>query len=130
MTGHDGHILKVALTPFITDGAVMGMVCHQPFSDSLPESSGFRIVYGNPHAIGDWSHARHDDPASRVRFILKGLHRTLTAGAYRMHRRVPTKIGEIKTEAETSLEEILVPFHVEGLVIYEDRRHTRITHFL
>ena len=44
VSGHDCHVLEVALAAFITDGTVMGMVSHEPFDDASAERFRIRII--------------------------------------------------------------------------------------
>src|SRR5690606_7453780 len=51
MPGHNGHILKVARPAFIADGAVVGVIRHEPFDDAGPEPGRIRVADGDPGAV-------------------------------------------------------------------------------
>src|SRR5512135_1023919 len=105
MARHDRHVLKMALTPFVADRAIVRMIRHQPFDDGRPELPGFRIVDGDPHAVADRRHTGHDDPALRVFFVSERLDRTLAARAHRVHGRMPTEVRKIEAKTDAGLEQ-------------------------
>lgn len=44
MTGHDGHILKVAVTAFFTDRTVVRVVSHQPLHYAFAKLLRFFVI--------------------------------------------------------------------------------------
>src|SRR5690606_24349782 len=71
VAGHHRHVLQMAGAAFITNGAVMWMIGHQPADDMFPESCRLTIVYGYTHIIPHRFHAAHHDPAFFIIFILE-----------------------------------------------------------
>src|SRR5690349_3488626 len=69
MSGHDRHILQMALPSFITHGTVVWMVHHQPFDDRCAEGFGLRIINRNTSAIGRGRHAGHHKPTRLITIV-------------------------------------------------------------
>ncbi|MNM06123.1 hypothetical protein D3C81_161320 [compost metagenome] len=102
VTGHDGHILKVAVTALFADRTVVRVVGHQPFHNALAELFRFFVFNRNKGAFGRWCHTGHDQASTRVFRVLILLHRTLAASTDAAQRRMPAKIRNIKAERQTS----------------------------
>ena len=98
VAGHHGHVLQVAVTAFLTDRAVVGVVGHQPFDDAGAERLGFFIVDGDPGVVGGWGHARHDDATTGVVLVGVLLDRTLATGTDATESGVPAEIRNIEAE--------------------------------
>jgi uncharacterized membrane protein YeiH len=75
MTGHDGHILKVAVTALFTNRTVVRVVGHQPFHHAFAELFGFFVINRNKGAFGGWRHTGHHQATTRVfRVLILLLH--------------------------------------------------------
>ena len=103
VTGHDGHILQVAVAPFFTDRAVVRVVGHQPLHYALAELLRFAVVDRDKGAVRCRCHTGHHQATTRVFRVLILLHRTLAASTDAPKRRMPAKVWNIKTKRETSL---------------------------
>ena len=123
VAGHDRHVLEVAFTAFITDGAVVRMIDHEPFYDARPEGPRLRVINGNAHALGNRSHAGHHNSAAGVLLILELLNRALTTRSHGVHDRMPAEIGKVETERKTGTQEVLAFVHLIGLIVDEDCEH-------
>ena len=77
--GH-GHILKEAVSPFIADRAVMGVIHHEPLDDMSSEIHGLVVGGRDDHAVLGIDHAAHLNALDRS---LQKFHRTHPAGADR-----------------------------------------------
>jgi hypothetical protein len=108
VSGHDRHILEVALAPFLADRAIVGMIGHQPFDDGAAHLGRLRFRDRDPGAVLRRGHAGHDDLALSVVLVPVLRHRALATGAHRAERRVPAEVGQIDTECQTGCEQILV----------------------
>jgi hypothetical protein len=76
---------------FVADGAVQGMVQHEPFDDIAAELHGFRVRGGHNHAIFGLGHATHFHPLQRPLEKHDGAD---PAGADGPHGRVITEPGD------------------------------------
>src|SRR5208283_955048 len=83
MTGHDGHILQMALAAFIAHRAIMRMIQHESLNYARTERGGLRIRDGNPCAFYSRRHAGHYDFALRIVLILELFLLALAASAHR-----------------------------------------------
>ena len=71
MTGHDGHILEMALAAFVTNRAVMRMIGHKQF-DNVGAKFPYAVrSHGNTHLILDRRHTGHHDFAFIVVLVLE-----------------------------------------------------------
>ena len=68
MAGHDRHVLEMALAALVADGAVVGMVRHEPLDDAGAELPRLGVVDGDARPVGGRGHAGHDDPAPACPF--------------------------------------------------------------
>ena len=59
MPHQDRHILQMTLAAFIAYRAVVRMIQHQPFDDTLSKRQHLRVVDGNAHAVCYQGHAGH-----------------------------------------------------------------------
>jgi hypothetical protein len=82
MPRHNRHILKVTFSSFIADGAVVGVVDHQPFNDSFTEGFCFGIINGEQCAIYRRSHARHDELSMFIVWVFELFHSALSASSH------------------------------------------------
>ena len=98
VAGHHRHVLQVAVTAFLTDRAVVGVVGHQPFDNAGAERLGLFIVDGDPGVVGGWGHAGHDDTTTGVVFVGVLLDRTLATGTDATESGVPAEIRDVEAE--------------------------------
>ena len=59
-----GFVLKQAVTAFIANGAVVGVVQHETLDDELSKGQRLRMGGGNHHAVLGRHHAAHVDSLS------------------------------------------------------------------
>ncbi|KPY63234.1 Uncharacterized protein ALO94_05579 [Pseudomonas syringae pv. spinaceae] len=103
VAGHHGHVLQMAVTAFLTDRAVVGVVGHQPFDDTGTEGLGFIIFDGDPGVVGGWRHAGHDDTTTGVVLVGVLLDRALATGANAAKGGVPAEIRDVEAQRQTCL---------------------------
>ena len=127
MTGHHGHVLKMTVTAFFADRAVMRMVGHQELDHRLAELLGLFIRNRDIGAVGGRRHAGHDDAAHLVVLVLVLLHRALAAGADGAKRRVPAEIRNIEAQRQAGLQQVVCPADLILLAVYVYRRHLYLT---
>ena len=120
---HDGHVLKMAFAPLVADGAVVGVIGHEPLDVAGAKCFRLGVVNGYPRPLDGRGHAGHDDPALPVLFVPEELHGALPAGPHGMHGRVPAEVGQIKAQRQTGLEQVLPVCDCVGPVIDEDGCH-------
>ena len=59
VTAGDGHILEQAVSSFVTNRAIVGMIEHQPFNDGFSKLHGFFVRGGHDHAVLGLNHTAH-----------------------------------------------------------------------
>ncbi|MNC18246.1 hypothetical protein D3C75_661430 [compost metagenome] len=79
MTGHDRHILQVAVAAFFTNRAVVWVVGHQPFHNAFTEFFCFTVINRDERAVRGRCHTRHHQAATKIFCVLILLHRALAA---------------------------------------------------
>jgi hypothetical protein len=107
MPCHHGHILQVAFSSLIANGAVVRVVCHEPFDDVGAEGGCLRIIDRGSKAVADGCDARHGEASLRVVFVFEEHDGALAAGSCGAKGGVPAKIREVELKGETGFEEIL-----------------------
>ncbi len=123
MPGHQRHILQMTFAALIAHGAIVRMIDHQPFNDTLSEFHRIRVIDRNPYAVRRRRHARHYDFAFGIVFILELLYRTHPARPHRMHRRMPAEIRNIKPQRQARMQQVLPRLHFVRFVFYINYRH-------
>ena len=123
VTGHHGHILKVAVTALFTDRAVVRVVGHQPFHNAFTELFGFFVINRNKGAFGGWRHTGHHQATTRVFRVLILLHRTLAASTDAAQRRMPAKVRNIEAKRQTSFQQVVSPVDFVFFAVYMNRSH-------
>ena len=123
VTGHHGHILKVAVTALFTDRAVVRVVGHQPFHNAFTELFGFFVINRNKGAFGGWRHTGHHQATTRVFRVLILLHRTLAASTDAAQRRMPAKVRNIEAKRQTSFQQVVRPVDFVFFAVYMNRSH-------
>ncbi len=123
MAGHHRHVLQVAVAAFLADRAIVGMVGHQPFDHAGAKLPGFVVSDGNVAVVGSRRHAGHHQPAAGVVGIGVLLDRALAAGADAAQRRMPAEIGNIKTERQAGLQQVVGAVDLIFLAVYMNRCH-------
>ncbi len=124
VAGHHRHILQVAGSTLFTHRTVVGVVGHQPLHHALAKLLGLFIFDGDIGAIGGRCHAGHHQTATFVIGILILFHRALAAGSHATKRRVPAKIGDVQTEGQTGLQQVICPVYLVLFTVYMNGRHT------
>src|SRR6185503_19960481 len=104
MTSHDRHVLKMALAAYVAHGTIVWMVQHYPLDDRGAESDGFRIANGDPRLCFGGRHARHQEFALRVLFILEFFDGTLAARAHGPQSAVPAEVRQVEAQRETCVQ--------------------------
>src|SRR5581483_6490838 len=127
MAGHHRHVLQMAVTAFFADRAVVWMAGHHVFDDRLAERLGFLVVDRDVGAVRRRRHARHDDLADLVRLVLELLHRALAASADAAERGMPAEIGDVETQRQAGLEQVVGAVDLVLLAVDVDRRHYAAT---
>jgi hypothetical protein len=74
------HILEETVPALVADGAVVGMIHHEPFNDMSAEVDRLFVCGGDDHAIAGIHHATHLDTFDRA---FQKLHRAHAASAHR-----------------------------------------------
>ena len=120
---HHRHVLQVALAPLVADGAVVGMVDHQPLDHLRAEGAGLGVLDRDPRPFRRRGHAGHHEPAGLVRLVAELLHRALPASPHGSHRGVPAEVGEVELERETDIEEVAGGVDLVRLPVDPDLRH-------
>ena len=120
---HHGHVLEMALAPFVADRAIVRVALHQPFDDAGAKFHGLRMVNRNADALGHRRHASHHQPAARVLFVPELLDGALAARPDRAQRRMPAEIRQVQAQPQASREQALVRVDLVGLVVHHNRRH-------
>src|SRR6185295_3914783 len=77
VTSHHSHVLQMTFTAFVTHGAIVRMVHHQPLNYTSAKLLRVWVTYGYTRAFSNWRHARHHDLTVRVVLVLKLLDRAL-----------------------------------------------------
>jgi len=121
MACHHSHILKMAFASFIADRAIMRVIEHEPFNHACPESLCFGIIDGDPHAVSHRGHAGHYDFAFSVFLVSELLYGALPARAYGTERRVPAEVGNIESQGQALMEQVLLAIDLVRLIIYVNR---------
>jgi hypothetical protein len=80
VASRNGHILEQAVSAFIADRAVMGMVHHKPFDHVPAEIDGLLIGRRHDHPVGDIHHTAHLYPFDGSFEKLHGAHPAGTDG--------------------------------------------------
>ena len=124
VAGHHRHVLQVAGAALFTDRTVVGVVGHQPLHHALAKRLCLFILDGDVAAIGGRSHAGHDQPTALVVGILILFDRALAAGANATERRVPAEIGDVQTQRQTGLQQVIRPVYLVLFAVYINSRHT------
>jgi hypothetical protein len=96
MSGHHGHVLKMALSSLFANWTVMRMVFHQPLDD---QGSKVRCVLSfdrDAHAVTHIGHAGHLQSAAFIFWVHVLDYGALSACTNRTKGRMPTKVGQIK----------------------------------
>src|SRR5271169_5266983 len=124
MSCHYCHILKVALPSLITNRTVMRMIYHEPLDDACPERPGVGIIDRNAHPLCSRCHTGHDNFSLGVMLISELFYGTEPAGADRSKGRMPAEVGNIESQGEACIEEVLPFAHLKGLVVNIDGYHT------
>ena len=125
VTGHDGHILQVAVAALFTDRTVVRVVSHQPLHDAFAELLRFFVINRNKGAFGGRCHTRHHQATTRVFRVLILLHRTLAASTDASQRRVPAKVRNIKAERQTSFQQVVRSVDLIFFAVYMNRSHSQ-----
>ncbi|VXD01138.1 conserved hypothetical protein [Pseudomonas sp. 8Z] len=123
MPGHHRHVLQVAVTAFLAHRAVVRVVGHQPFDDTGAKCLGFLVVNADPGVVGGGCHAGHDDTTTGVVLVVVLLDRALAARADAAKRRVPAEVGDIESEGQAGLQEVVCPIDFEIFAVYVDSGH-------
>ena len=123
VTGHDGHILKVAVTALLTHRTVVRVVGHQPLHHAFTELFGFFVINRNKGAFGGWCHTGHHQATTRVFRVLILLHRTLAASTDAAQRRMPAKVRNIEAKRQTSFQKVVRPVDFVFFAVYMNRSH-------
>ena len=123
VTGHDGHILKVAVTALLTHRTVVRVVGHQPLHHAFTELFGFFVINRNKGAFGGWRHTGHHQATTRVFRVLILLHRTLAASTDAAQRRMPAKVRNIEAKRQTSFQQVVRPVDFVFFAVYMNRSH-------
>jgi hypothetical protein len=82
VTRHLGHILQVTLAPFFTDRAIVRVVDHQAFDNTLTHIPGLFVIYGDNGAVAGRRHASHHQSALLVIRITILFDGALAASSY------------------------------------------------
>ena len=123
VSGHHGHILKVAVTALFTYRTVVRVVGHQPLDHAFTELFRFFVVNGNKGAIGSRCHTGHHQATTRVFRVLVLLHRTLAASTDASQRRMPAKVRNIKAQRQTSFQQVVRPVDLVFFAVYMNCSH-------
>ena len=123
VTGHHGHVLKVAVAAFLAHRAIVRMVDHQPFHHAGAESPGFLILDINAGAVSGRGHTRHHQHTPVVLAVLVLAYGTLAAGADTAHGRVPAEIGYVQAQGQAGLKQVICPVHLVALAVHVDGCH-------
>ncbi|MNE12385.1 hypothetical protein D3C80_1051810 [compost metagenome] len=121
---HHRHVLQVAGATLFAHRAVVGVVGHLPLHHRLAKLLRLFVLDGDIGAIGGGGHAGHDQAAALVVGILILFDRTLAAGADATERRVPAKIGDVQTQRQTGLQQVICPVYLELFTVYMNGCHT------
>ena len=123
VTGHHGHILKVAVSALFTDRTVVRVVGHQPLHNAFAELFRFFVINRNKGAFGGWRHTGHHQATTRVFRVLILLHRTLAASTDAAQRRMPAKVRNIEAKRQTSFQQVVRPVDFVFFAVYMNRSH-------
>ncbi len=123
MPGHHRHVLQVAVTAFLAHRAVVRVVGHQPFDDAGAERLGFLVVDADPGVVGGRRHAGHDDATTGVVLVVVLLDRALAARPDAAKRRMPAEVGDIESEGQAGLQEVVCTIDFEIFAVYVDSGH-------
>ncbi len=124
VAGHHRHILQVAGAALFTHRAVVGVVGHQPLHHALAKFFSLFIFDGDVAAIGGRGHAGHDQTAALVIGILILFDRTLAAGSHATQRRMPAEIGDVQTQRQTGLQQVICSVYLVLFAVYINGCHT------
>jgi hypothetical protein len=120
---HHRHVLEMAFTSFVADGAVVGMVEHEPLDAAPPELHYLWIVDGDAHSIFYLGHAGHNDIALRIFIIVEKLQCALPACTYGPEGRMPAEVGNVEAEIEACLQQVPTFSDIVWLIFYVYRCH-------
>ena len=121
---HHRHVLQVAGATLFAHRAVVGVVGHLPLHHRLAKLLRLFILDGDIGAIGGGGHAGHDQAAALVVGILILFDRALAAGTDATQRRVPAKIGDVQTQRQTGLQQVVCPVYLVLFTVYMNGCHT------
>ena len=74
-------------------------------------------------------HARHDEFALRVLFILEFFDGALAAGAHRTQSGMPTEVRQVESQRETCVQQILLRVRLVGLPVDVNSSHRFDSYF-
>jgi hypothetical protein len=101
----------VAFAAYVAHRAVVRMIQHHAFDDAGAERDRFRIVNGNPRLLLGRRHARHDDFALAVLFVLLVLELfdgALAARAHRSQSGCQQKYGRSNPSERQAVQQVLL----------------------
>jgi hypothetical protein len=103
MAAGNGHILKEAVSSFITDRAVMGVVHHEPLDHMLAEINSLLMSRRNDHSVLSVDHAAHLNAFDRA---VQEHHRTHAACAHRPQASMVAETGNGDSQLRRSLDHL------------------------
>jgi hypothetical protein len=103
MAAGNGHILKEAVSAFITDRTVMGMVHHEPLDHMLAETDSLLMSGRYDHPVLGVDHAAHLNAFDRA---VQEHHRTHAAGAHGPQAGMVAEAWNSYSELRSSLDHL------------------------